>query len=268
MQERFYHLNTKKIGFFLIFLCFFSSLYCIDNFEEGKKYLSADQPDKAVKVLLKASKNSQTDSSVYLYLGVAYFRIGKYSQALNYLAIGEKKDFINRHLYFYNIGNIYFLQNKFAAADKFYSDSINSNDIFAPAFLNRANARVKEGNYNGALQDYKNYLNLESDSVQRANIEKMISLLEGKVQEEEQKRIAEEERKKAEEAKLIAEEEARKAAEEARKAAEEAERLAKEAAYKELVDEMDSNLSSVEDADSVSTGADDTIDYSEDDELD
>ncbi len=246
MQEGFYHLNLKKIGFFCVFLCFFATLYCIDSFEEGKKYLLSDQPDKAVPQLLKASKKTNTDASVYLYLGVAYFRVGKYSQALNYLSIGEKKDFINRHLYFYNIGNIYFLQNKFSEADKFYSNSIESNDIFAPAFLNRANARVKEKKYSGALQDYKNYLNLEADSVQRSNIEKMIGLLEGKIEEEERAR----------------------ALAEAKRAAEEAERLAAEARYKELMDEMDSNLSSVEDADAVSAGADDTIDYSEDDELD
>ncbi len=253
MQERFYSLKIKKIVFFMLFLSFLPALYCVDHFEEGKKLLASDQPDKAISALFKASKKPNCDSSVYLYLGVAYFRIGKYSDALNYLAMGRKKDPMHNHLYLYNMGNIYFLQNKFAASDKFYTDAISSNDIFSPAFLNRANARVKLADYNGALQDYKNYINLKPDTIQRADIEKMINLLEEKAAEEEQ-------------ARALAE--AKKAAEEAARLAAEAEKRAAEERYKALMDEMDSNLSSVEDADAVSAGADDTIDYSEDNELD
>ena len=74
----------------------------------------------------------------------------------------------------------------------------------------------------------------------------MIGLLEGITEE-------------AEKAKALAE---------AKKAAEEAERLAAEERYKKLMDEVNSNLSSVDNADSVSAGADDTIDYSEENELD
>ena len=74
----------------------------------------------------------------------------------------------------------------------------------------------------------------------------MISLLEG---------LAEE----AERARALAE---------AKKAAEEAERLAAEARYKKLMEDVNANLSSVDNADAVSAGADDTIDYSEENELD
>ncbi len=246
MQERFYQLKLKKISFFLIFFSILTTWCFADYFEDGKKYLLADQPDKAVTALFAASKEAGTDPSVYLYLGVAYFRVGKYSESLNYLSIGQKKDAVNSYLYLYNIGNIYFLRKQFIIADKFFSDAIAVNAVFAPAVLNRANARIKLDNYDGALQDYKNYLNLSPDSLQRANIEKIIALLEEKAESE---------------AKA-------KAYAEAKRAAEEAERLAAEQRYQDLVDEMDSNLSSVEDADSVSAGADDTIDYSEDDELD
>ncbi len=246
MKTQFYCLNIKKTVFFVLFLCFFSLMYCMDYFEEGKKLLAEDKPDKACAVLFAASKEHNAPLTVYLYLGVAYFRCGKYTEALSYLSAGRKNDAVNSYLYSYNIGNIYFLQSRYDAAEQAYNDSISTNGLYAPAFLNRANARIKLDKREDALQDYKIYLNLEPDTVQRDSIQKMISLLE------------------------YAKEEALKAQvlSEARKAAEEAERLAAEERYKRLMDEVNATLSSVNDADAVSAGAESTIDYSEENELD
>jgi len=246
MKTHFYRLKLKKSIFFAVFLSFFSLLFAVDYFEEGKKLLYADKPQEAVSALFKASQEAGTPKSVYLYLGVAYFRVGKYSEALTYLSQGKDKDILNGHLYYYNIGNVYFLQNQFEASESAYNEAISSNGLYAPAFLNRANTRIKLEKLEGALQDYKIYLNLKPDTLQRSSIEKMISLLEG---------LAEE----AERARALAE---------AKKAAEEAERLAAEARYKKLMEDVNANLSSVDNADALSAGADNTIDYSEENELD
>ena len=246
MKTHFYRLKFKKSILFAIFVSFFSLIFAVDYFEEGKKLLYEDRPQEAVSALFKASQEAETPKSVYLYLGVAYFRTGKYSEALTYLSQGKDKDILNGHLYYYNIGNVYFLQNQFEASELAYSEAISSNGLYAPAFLNRANTRIKLEKLEGALQDYKIYLNLNPETLQRSSIEKMISLLEG-----------------------IAEEAARaKALVEAKKAAEEAERLAAEERYKKLMDDVNSNLSSVDNADALSAGADNTIDYSEENELD
>ncbi len=246
MKGPFYRLKLKKTVFFSFFLCFFSLLYCIDYFEAGKKLLAADRPDEAAAALFAASKEPGAPAAVWLYLGVAYFRCGKYTEALSYLSMGRKNDSLNAYLYSYNIGNIYFLQSRYDAAEQAFNDSISANGLYAPAFLNRANSRIKLDKHSGALQDYKIYLNLEPDSIQRSSIQKIISLLEA----------AEEEAAKA------------KAFAEAKKAAEEAERLAAEKRYKQLMNEVNANLSSVDDADAVSAGAENTIDYSEENELD
>jgi len=246
MKMHFYRLKYKKNVFFVIFLSFFSSLFAVDYFEEGKRFLTEDKPEKAVSALFKASQEEGHPSSVYLYLGVAYFRIRKYNEALNYFLQGKDQDKLNDYLYCYNIGNVYFLQNRFDASEEAYNEAVLKNGLYAPAFLNRANARVKLENHEGALQDYKIYLNLNPETIQRPSIEKMIGLLEGITEE-------------AEKAKALAE---------AKRAAEEAERLAAEERYKKLMNEVNSNLSSVGNADSVSAGADDTIDYSEENELD
>ena len=246
MKTHFYQLKFKKNILFAVFLSFFSVLFAVDYFEEGKKLLYADKPQEAVSALFKASQEAGTPKSVYLYLGVAYFRIGKYSDALTYLSQGKDNDILNGHLYYYNIGNVYFLQNQYEASELAYSDAISSNGVYAPAFLNRANARMKLEKLEGALQDYKIYLNLKPDTLQRSSIEKMISLLEGLAEEEERARA------------LAA----------AKKAAEEAERLAAEERYKKLMEDVNANLSSVDNADALSAGADNTIDYSEENELD
>ena len=52
--------------------------------------------------------------------------------------------------------------------------------------------------------------------------------------------------------------------EEAQKLAEEAQRQAAEDRYKKLQDEINANLQSVDNASSLSAGSDETLDYSED----
>ena len=198
------------------------------------------------------NKNKEIGNANYLWISYFYSYLNDTGRAGFVMASsatdsqGKDKDILNEHLYYYNIGNVYFLQNQFEASESAYNEAISSNGLYAPAFLNRANTRIKLEKLEGALQDYKIYLNLNPETLQRSSIEKMISLLEG---------LAEE----AERARALAE---------AKKAAEEAERLAAEARYKKLMEDVNANLSSVDNADAVSAGADDTIDYSEENELD
>lgn len=245
MKIRLYRFNIKKAAFFPVFLLFFQVLHCTDYFEEGKKLLTEDKPDEAVTAFFAATKETEVPPSINLYLGVSYLRLGKYNEAISYLALGRKTDSPNSYLYSYNMGNIYFLQSRFDACEQAYNDAIAANGLYAPAFLNRANARIRLDKYEGALQDYKIYLNLEPDTLQKDSIERLISLLESTAEEK---------------AKV-------KAFTEAKAAAEEAERAAADERYKQLIDEVSASLTSVGDADALSAGAEDTLDYMEEDEL-
>ena len=108
--------------------------------------------------------------------------------------------------------------------------------------MNRANTYIKLEQYPQALEDYKFYLNLEPASSQRQAIQRMVSLLEAEQREADIVRMQEE----------------------AQKSAKEAERQAAEARYKKLQDEINANLQSVDNASSLSAGSDETLDYSED----
>lgn len=249
------NLNAEHLGiklcaritvFFFFIILAAVCLPALDFLEEGKKMLAQDMPDKAVPLLYQASAQAEHSAEVFLYLGTAYLRIGKYADAIIWLEKGKKKDIINNHLYCYNIGIALFAQNRMEEAEKAFSEALDTGILYTPAILNRANTRVKSGKYAEALEDYKNYLNLEPESSRRKEIIKMIAVLE------------QTEKEKAE-AKILAE---------AEKLAEEARRAAEEERQKKLLEEVNASLSSVDEADSLSSGAENTIDYTEENDLD
>ena len=218
------------------------SVFAEDALTQGKKFLLNNQPDKAVPFFYKAASEGKNDPKINLYLGVCYISLGKYAEAEQQLLAGKSKDSAGSYLYSYNLGNIYFLQSRFAEAEEAYTAALAMRRAYPPAVLNRANTYIKLEQYAQALEDYKFYLNLEPAASQRQAIQRMVSLLESEQQEAEILRMREETRKLAEEA--------------GRQAAEER--------YKKLQEEINANLQSVDNAASFSAGSDETLDYSED----
>ena len=213
-----------------------------DALAQGKRLLLDNQPDKALPLFYQASSEGQNDPKINLYLGICYINLGKYAEAEQQLLAGKSKDTSGAYLYSYNLGNVYFLQSRFTEAEEAYTAALSARRAYPPAVLNRANTYIKLENHPQALEDYKFYLNLEPAASQRQAIQRMISLLESEQREVEMIRMQEE----------------------AQKLAEEAERRAAEVRYKKLQDEINANLQSVDNASSLSAGSDETLDYSED----
>ena len=219
-----------------------ASGFAEDALTQGKKLLLNNQPDKAVPLFYKAAAEGKKDPKINLYLGVCYISLGKYAEAEQQLLAGKSKDPAGSYLYSYNLGNIYFLQSRFTEAEEAYTAALAARRAYPPAVLNRANTYIKLEQYPQALEDYTFYLNLEPTTSQRQAIQRMVSLLEAERREAEMVRMHEE----------------------AQKLAEEAERRAAEERYKKLQDEINANLQSVDNASSLSAGSDETLDYSED----
>ena len=213
-----------------------------DALTQGKNFLLKNQPDKALPLFYQAASEGKKDPKINLYLGVCYISLGKYAEAEQQLLAGKSKDAAGSYLYSYNLGNVYFLQSRFTEAEEAYTAALSVRRAYPPAVLNRANTYIKLENYPQALEDYKFYLNLEPAASQRQTIQRMISLLESEQREAAMIRMQEE----------------------TQKLAEEAERRAAEARYKRLQDEINANLQSVDNASSLSAGSDETLDYSED----
>lgn len=169
--------------------------------EQGESALRDNQPDRAKALLEAALNQNPNEEKVFLYLGVAEIQLGQLSKAADTFKQGLSVASSLKDVFFYNIGNVYFMQDQNTLAEGMYSQAIKTNPNLADAYLNRANARMKLDNYDGAVSDYTVYLSLKPNARQRPEIEKLMALLkEAKAETQRQAELAAE-KKKQEEAK-------------------------------------------------------------------
>lgn len=161
--------------------------------------LRDNQPQKA-QALLQASLNDQPNNEeAYLYLGIADLQLGNLNGAIGVFKQGLSLSGKYADDFYFNLGNIYFMQGQNTLAEGMYSQAIKANPNFADAYLNRANARMRLQSYDSAVQDYTVYLSLDPSSPQRASIEQLIALLnQQKAAAAQQQQIAEQQRLAAE----------------------------------------------------------------------
>ena len=232
----------------MISVLFHMSLYSVSSFDEGKAFLALNKPDKAVMSFNRAFNEENCPKDIYLYLGVAYLKLGMYVQAIENFAKGKNKDVANFYIYSFNMGNAFFAQNRFYDAEISYSEALSTGVSYPEAILNRANARMKLEKYPFALEDYKEYLELLPNDEQAPEIRRMIAALELTKSENEAER--------------------KRILQEATRLAEESMRKAEEERQRKLLEEINASLSSVKGADSLSSGTEDTINYEEENDLD
>lgn len=222
--------------------------FSYDYFAEGERLYRENKPAEAIPLLYQASTQTGTDPRVWIYLGLCYQMTGKYADAISINMKGTSAPGANRKVLFYNAGNVYFAQNMFSEAEAMYSRSIEIDSAYAPAFLNRAGARVRLEQFQKAVDDYTVYLTLDPATWQKDSIRQLISLLSGEIRTR---------------ADAAAKAEASKAAAEAERATAEAEKKAAEERYQKLLDAVSSSLKSVDGASTSSTGTENVMDYNE-----
>lgn len=246
---------------FLVFGLF--PLSALDFFAEGERLFRENKPAEAAPVLYQASQKSGADPRVFVYLGLCYQQLGKYDDAISAFMKGAQARGADRKVLYYNAGNVYYLQGLWTEAERMYSRSIEADSAYAPAYVNRANSRVKLERFADAVGDYTVYLMLNPASPEKDDIQRLVALLTGEI------KAREDEAKRAELARVAAEEErARlKRQEEEDAARREAERLAAAERYKKLMDEISGSLQTVDEATILSAGSEDVMEYNEEAEL-
>ena len=171
---------------------------------KGEKLFLNNRLEEALPVLETAVIQDPSNERVYIYLGTIYEYFEEYEKAVFILQKGVRvsEEFLD--LIYYNIANNLFKQNKYSLADEMYTRTIGTNPFYSAAYLNRANTRVKSGEFPGAVEDYTVYLNMAPETPQRDNIERIISLLNSaieaefaRIQEEDNRKAAEEARQQA-----------------------------------------------------------------------
>lgn len=191
--------------FLLILLCLAPCIFGQENtpetlVEQGEELFLQNRMEEARPVLESALRLYPTNEKLYLYLGTIYELFEEYEQGVKTLQRGTlyAKDYLD--VMYFNIGNFLFKQNKKMLAEEMYSKALEENLHLADAYLNRANARVSLEKYEDAVEDYIVYLDLRPTTEQRGNIEKVIEILNGIIEERLAEIRAEEDRRAAEEA--------------------------------------------------------------------
>ncbi len=191
----------KKFFILILSILLFSShVFSQNMFKDAESLLLNNQLTDASMMFSAVIEQDPDNYQAYLYLGYIYEVKQNYEKAVSILLKGVEKTIEKKDRFYFNIANNYFKMNEYDKAASMYSKAAQEGSGYADAYLNRANCRVKTGEYSLAIRDYGLFLNMKPDDPQRTNIEKMLSLLEQTIAEEQKRREEEEQRRLAEEA--------------------------------------------------------------------
>lgn len=276
--------------FFAVFLANAVSMSAQDSSSgksasQGTKLFEQGKVAEAIAPLEAAVNAGSASPAEYNYLGLSYYQTGNYAKSVEAFKKGLAAAGTNKKLLYFNMGNSYFSMGEFQSALDSFSMATVADPGYAEPFLNKANTEIKLDRLSDAAADYKRYLVLRPESVQRPQIERILSLIDAeiaaraeaaafaeqeaarlKAEEEriaaeraEQERVAAEQR--AEEERLAAE----KRAEEERLAAEA--RAAEEERRRKLLEDVANSLRQNSDATNMSADAENALDYDYDSDI-
>jgi len=220
-------------------------VYALDLFIEGERLFRENKPAEAAPLLYQASLSPGTNPKVFIYLGLCYKQTGKYADAISVFMKGTQAPGTDRKVLFFNAGGVYFVQNLHTEADGMYSRAIEIDSAYAPAYLNRANTRVKLRQFAKAVDDYTVYLTLDPASAQQEPVRKLIALLSSEIRSREDALVRAE----------------------AERAASEAEKKAAAERYQKMLDDVNASLQAVDAASTLSAGSEDVLNYNEEGQL-
>ena len=178
---------SRRIAFiFVILLAGLPAFSASNFFEKGEALFIQNQPREAEPLLESALNDDPSNEKVYLYLGIVYQQLGDLDKAIDVLKRGLSISASYKDLMYYNIGNDMFARKDYALAEQMYSQALDVNKNLAEGYLNRAQARMQLQSYDGAVDDYTVFLQLQPQDPQRPKIEELIRLL-GQMKEAKQK---------------------------------------------------------------------------------
>jgi tetratricopeptide (TPR) repeat protein len=216
-----------------------------------------NKPQEALGFLEAAIAQDPAQLRAYFYLGIVYQQLGRTDDAIAVYRKVLPRAGDEAARVAFNLGNIYFRMGNTEYAEEFYGQAIGADSAYGPAYLNRANLRVKKGELAAALPDYDLYLSLEPRSPKRPQIEEVCALIRAEFAAEERRRVLAEEEAERERVRAAAE------AERQRVLAEEA-----EARRQALLQELSVSLqSAAEETRGASAGSEGVQGYDEEFEM-
>lgn len=212
-------MKRRFIAGLAVFLLSVQAAAAATLFERGEQLFMENKPREAAALLENARTEEPNNEKIYLYLGYIYEQLAQHEKAVEVLRAGLEIADSQRATLYYNLANNLRALDQLEEAETMYAKAVERDGSFAKVYLNRANLRVRQEAFEGAIEDYRVYLNLEPASPQRGDIERLIALLEQKAEEKAIRQAEEERRRREEEERRRREEERkRREAEERRKA--------------------------------------------------
>jgi tetratricopeptide (TPR) repeat protein len=169
------------------------------NFIRGEELFLLNKPGEALAFLELAVAEDPAHVRAFHYLGRVYEQLGRIDEAIAaYRKILPRAGEETARIAF-NLGNVYFMKGNAVLAEQFYTQALEEDPVFASAYLNRANTRVKTGSLKDAAVDYELYLSLEPRSPKRPEIERLLTFIREEFAAEERRKLLAEDAARAEE---------------------------------------------------------------------
>ncbi|MDR2618996.1 MAG: tetratricopeptide repeat protein [Treponema sp.] len=168
------------------------------SFAKGEELFMQNKPAEALEFLETATAEDPAHIQAFLYLGIVYQQLDRLDEAIAVYRRILPKGGKETARIAYNLGNAYFSKGNAEFARQYYTQALDSDPSWAPAFLNRANAQIKTGALTEAVADYEQYLDLVPYSEKRPRIEALIAFIREEFAEQDRRRIQAEEAARAE----------------------------------------------------------------------
>lgn len=176
----------KKIYlFYIVFLyCALTAFAQVQS--EGEKLFRLNKPEAAIPVLEKEISQPGCDPLLYNYLGLSYYQIKKYVQALQVFENALSLPYTDAYTLNLNAGNAAFALNDLNKALQYYSAAELADPEKGSPVLNKANTFLKLKRWGDAKKSYGKFIELEPENPQTPKIKILISLLDKEIEKEKQ----------------------------------------------------------------------------------
>lgn len=165
---------------FILFFCFVTQVHPQASSWRmiGFEYLNAGEPEKAISFFRLAVSAEPTQGRYREEFAYALQESGMYDEALHEYTAALGLSGVSVKNIKYNMALVYAAMQDYDNANQYISEVISLAPEVSSAYLNRANFHIHRKKYSSAEADYKKYLEMEIDTTQRENIERMITILE------------------------------------------------------------------------------------------
>ncbi|MDR0656189.1 MAG: tetratricopeptide repeat protein [Treponema sp.] len=173
------------------------SLNAQSDFTTGEEFFMQNKPKEAMPYLENAVAADSANLKAFLYLGIVYQQLDMTDEAIAVYRKVLPRGGNETARIAYNLGNAYYSKGNAVFAEQFYTQAIEADPAYAPAYLNRGNTRIKSEARKEAVSDYETFLTLEPRSPKRPDIERLIAFIREEFAAEERRRMMEEEAARA-----------------------------------------------------------------------